>query len=339
MKCKTRFGWGPLLKTLYLHIGDGKTGTSFLQSLFAMHRKALEDQGVLFPVVGTDHLQAEKGRVTGGNRAVVDDDDWTRHFADTGSENILISAEHLIKKVVASPEEELGKWEAWGRDLGAERIAVLLFIRDPVDHAASVFQQAFKTGKIQAASLSQFFLDYNRPRNHLDAIRNLMANGSFEVSVFNYSRCKSDLGSVAASWLGVDPETFKEAPASVVNRGLTFAELRLVGSLARIEPTSGLSLGNAFSNSLPDLKPFRVLPSEDVQKQMLEKLAPAMAEIEKIVGSENALRPITRAPDTNLSRSLGWRQWRVVLDYASGNKKRLRNVWKAMRTKDVVDLS
>ena len=327
------------MKTLYLHIGDAKTGTSFLQSLFAMHRKALEDQGVLFPVAGTDHLEAEKGRVTGGNRAVVDDDDWTRHFADTDAENILISAESLIKKFILSPEEELSKWEGWRRDLGADRVAVLLFLRDPIDHAASQFQQAFKTGTIRAGSLSEYFLEYERPGSLLEVLQRLKAEACFEVSVFNYSRCNSELSSIAANWLGIDPGTFNKGPASVVNRGLTFAELRLVGKLARIDTMSGLSLANAFSNTLPDLKPFLAVPSEEVQHRMLEKLAPAMAEIEKIVGRENATRPITRAPDANRQKSLGWRQWRVVLKFALGNRRLFRNVWKAIRARDESDLS
>ena len=54
------------MKTVYLHCGAAKTGTSFLQTLFAKHSEDLISEGILYPfnkfVSG-----AEKGNITSGN--------------------------------------------------------------------------------------------------------------------------------------------------------------------------------------------------------------------------------------------------------------------------------
>ena len=39
-------------KTLYLHIGMGKTGTTALQVFFSGNRKAMEKQGIAYPSLG-----------------------------------------------------------------------------------------------------------------------------------------------------------------------------------------------------------------------------------------------------------------------------------------------
>lgn len=327
------------MDTLYLHIGDGKTGTSYLQSLLALHRGSLNENGILYPVAGRDHLQAELGRVTGGNRAVVDEENWTRHFAGGGAENILISAEHLIYGAISDFEGTMNKWADWRRELGAKRLAILLFIRNPVDHAASLFQQGYKTGLIRQESLSDYFLNYDRTFRLAKMLGQLDSRNDFDVSVFNYSRRKNELREIICAWLGIAPSTLDREPASIVNRGLTYAELRLVGAVARRDSSKGLHLANAFSNALPDLKPFRAVPPPEVQERMLASLEPAMQEIETLVGAENALEPVVRELDPNREPRLGFRQWMVVLKYVRKRHASRRGILDAMRSQHDFDFN
>lgn len=51
---------------LYLHCGYHKTGSSFLQTLFARNRKLLEDHGFFFPEGNKDEDML-KGNISAGN--------------------------------------------------------------------------------------------------------------------------------------------------------------------------------------------------------------------------------------------------------------------------------
>jgi hypothetical protein len=52
---------------LYLHVGAGKTGTSFLQSQCALQHRLLADHGLWYPVTERLLRRVRKGKVTSGN--------------------------------------------------------------------------------------------------------------------------------------------------------------------------------------------------------------------------------------------------------------------------------
>ncbi len=53
-------------KTVYLHVGHAKTGTSALQTFFARHTEELSQAGIYYPPL-VDLTDAIKGKATGGN--------------------------------------------------------------------------------------------------------------------------------------------------------------------------------------------------------------------------------------------------------------------------------
>lgn len=54
-------------KTLYLHIGQPKTGTSALQAFLSMNRELLREKGVYYPVLDGDFVVREKKGAMSGN--------------------------------------------------------------------------------------------------------------------------------------------------------------------------------------------------------------------------------------------------------------------------------
>ncbi len=54
-------------KTLYLHIGQPKTGTSALQAFLSMNRELLREKGVYYPVLDGDYAVREKRGTMSGN--------------------------------------------------------------------------------------------------------------------------------------------------------------------------------------------------------------------------------------------------------------------------------
>lgn len=91
-------------KTLYLHIGFGKTGTSSLQSFFARNQERLSGLGVYYPSTGRDGLDAHHYIATaarpGGGTGYDTDRSWEDYVALLREEiagrpepNVLISSE------------------------------------------------------------------------------------------------------------------------------------------------------------------------------------------------------------------------------------------------------
>ena len=54
------------MKKLIVHVGHGKTGSSFLQSIFALNSDRMAQLGILYP----EHISnamARRGHITSGN--------------------------------------------------------------------------------------------------------------------------------------------------------------------------------------------------------------------------------------------------------------------------------
>ena len=273
---------------------------------------------------------ALQGRVTSGNGTILQDADWAKKLATTTDKSVLISFEGLLNRVVRTPEETLPSWESWRRDLGCDQISILLFIRDPIEHAASQFQQAAKTAHVTQDSLSQYFFEYERPIEVARALHRLNQIETISTLVRNYSRCKKELPGVAEHWLGLESGALStdDIPKSV-NRSLTFAELRVVLALSRYSRELSLELANRFSNTLPNKKSFRAVPPLDVQERVLEKLEPSLVEIDELVGKNDQLKRTMLEP-TNGQLGLDAEQWKVLRQFAFTDLKTFKRVAKSL---------
>ncbi len=94
-------------KTLYLHIGMGKTGTTALQLFFADNRHALQQQGILYPKLGEvssahHKLSPHVPRFLENTWSFMSAAEWAPQVANTDCRSILLSSE-LISRT--SPEQ------------------------------------------------------------------------------------------------------------------------------------------------------------------------------------------------------------------------------------------
>ena len=321
------------LKTFYLHIGHDKTGSSFLQSILARNCEQLENSGIHYPVEEGAQIVASRGHVTSGNRRIVETPEWTKLVRETSDGAPLISYEGLFNQAGREPDKTLPIWETWRQELGCDRISILLFIRDPIDHAASLFQQASKTSNMKARSLSQYFMQYKRPTQLLTFMKKTSEIPTIDVTVRNYSRCKRDVVAITENWLGLDPKTLSTdgIPRSV-NRSLTFAELRTVLALSRYSKIQSLELANRFSNTLPERKPFRAVPPIATQDAMLTKFQPVFEELKEYIAEEDQYQ-LEKFTPTKGSKKLDDEQLQVVNDFVAGSKSKRVNLWRAAATR------
>ena len=264
-------------RTLYLHVGHGKTGSSWLQSLFAINAEALQQIGIKYP---TEHVNdndnAIQGKTTSGNAygwardPFILDEKLTRLGSDT-PDSVLLSSEWLFDEIIgwsnADPDNSYPmRLDEVVRKHGFEDISVLLFIRNPISHASSLWQQVVK----RHGETRQFadFLKVLKPfpprvALFLDILEQVTCA---QVFVRNYSLVGSDLVSTTSDWLGIDKGLLELPPVKIVNRSLTLGELELQRHLNIELGPSGELWSNPVCEELPNLKAdiFPISPKDQM---------------------------------------------------------------------------
>jgi len=138
-------------KTLYLHIGTNKTGTTTIQRFMSRNRQNLKAQGVLYP---------RKGATSGGNHSVLARNlqHWSQgsvsHPADW--ENFLKAAQRSkADRVIASGEVfwpfkgGTTYFDRFQQDLHAHfgQIYIVCYLRRQDEYLRSCYVQAVKSGR------------------------------------------------------------------------------------------------------------------------------------------------------------------------------------------------
>lgn len=144
---------------LYLHIGHNKTGSSFLQTIFAQNRDLLKSNGYFFPIDKKFEKKMLEGIITPGNgfdlnKGMLENDikkvkrllkEYIRSAKQEMCNKILISNERLF--VTFSHENNLKTFINICDDLAIKNIYTLTFLREPVAHLISMYKHRSKTGK------------------------------------------------------------------------------------------------------------------------------------------------------------------------------------------------
>ena len=159
---------------LLLHIGHGKTGSSYLQSWLATNTNSLALQsGLLYPTKSSDNFfledRASQGRFSMGNghvlQALLDSSirprRWRRKLLDKERvsrrqlNGLVFSFEGWAKQLDQLLPPLLPVADRWG----VKRIELLLMVRDPLEHACSVYSQMVKRHGY-TADFEQWLFDY-----------------------------------------------------------------------------------------------------------------------------------------------------------------------------------
>lgn len=252
-------------KTIFFHIGHGKTGSSALQSCLAKHHERLKSYGYLYPY-HPNFRRATQGFVSSGNINPNKDPDWFNNqvvpLVHESSEYhaFIYSAEALFSCLPPLFQQYRQLPSDW-------KIKVLLAVRNPVEMMASHHQQAVKRGGY-SGSLKQFMQNYRfkvRALHHAAKILHKFEQKGIEYSVVNYSRIRMGITSYFLDEMGlahiVDASVERE---KLVNRSLSAQELSLVSSVNTIfGPKVGCKLSDALVDELPSAKPDNLYIEHD----------------------------------------------------------------------------
>ena len=212
-------------REILLHVGHGKTGSSFIQSSLALSGAALAEAGIAYPINAKSEQAARAGHISSGNVGNVEGliTGTIRQGFKTGHERVLISSEFLFQSLLTKCiSREFADLRA---QFPAALVRVLLYVRDPLDHAVSVYQQRIKRGAFTgtfADSLDRYMIPL-RVGQFVEEVN----SAGVDITVLNYSRHTKALLGTFESWLGIPLNTLEKPPFETVNRSMTLAELEL----------------------------------------------------------------------------------------------------------------
>jgi hypothetical protein len=261
-------------KTLYFHVGHGKTGSSYLQSCFALSIDGLASCGISYPIAGTSLERGSAGHVSEGNLPPVTRD--TGHtleqlaalleMADPAcTRGILISNEALFYSMLR--QDFLATVKAAYPQFD---IKVLLFIRDPLDHAVSAFQQQLKGGL--GDDITVLLRNIALPQQ-VARFLGACEKAGLDVTVFNYNKHKKDLHGVTEGWLGLPAGTLTLPPRAKVNRSLSRSEMMVQRAFIKhIGRHARVFVADALSNALPEIEAEKPHIPEPALSEFLDRM-------------------------------------------------------------------
>lgn len=236
-------------RSLRVHVGHGKTGSSYLQSALAASRGVLTQAGIDYPIAEDRAELARKGAITSGNLRYVPGA-LAGLLQGAAADHVLISSESLFPALARQLASFCAEAEAAMPGVALE---VLLYIRDPLDHAVSSYHQEVKRGGY-TGSLSDVLADYMMPAKVGQFLRQVRDSGAV-VTVRNYSRHSKALLPTLEEWIGLPPGALVPPPLEQINRSLTLAEIALQKAFnAHFGKAARRFVSDPLCAGLPDLQ-------------------------------------------------------------------------------------
>ncbi|MEP5169542.1 MAG: hypothetical protein ABJQ23_11655 [Shimia thalassica] len=294
------------MRRLWIHIGHDKTGSSYLQALFARNLDVLASQGIGYPIrTGLKDL-ATRGITTSGTEH--DDGLEARIEALPENQDVLLSYEGFFNSLAEQFDTEMERWRSWCTRFGFDEIHVLLFIRNPIGHATSSYMQIVRAhGGVNP--LDAYVRKYNRPLITMRVLKRLQSQKEIaSITVRNYSRVRNAVADEVLAWLPVEADVaFHESKDEVINRGLTDAEMIVTRWVNGWSPAFGRKLAIQAQRSYPDLQASRIWPSFDAQQNMLRRNKDAMGVVNQMAGPLGSYEIDTQPPhEEKTSRAKVW---------------------------------
>lgn len=272
------------MKKVILHIGHGKTGSSYLQSSLALSRDFLYKVGYDYP----NHpslLNAKNGNITSGNISI--DKYWDQYIlkkvAQSKCENIIFSSEHLFGQAVNS-------WIQFSQLNKFVDLKLILFIRDPLEHLASLYTQVVKR-KGYYDSIDKFSEIYKVPSKILQVIKQAKVE-NIEIEIINYSNVKNNVIESLAKSISPNLENQLLKPKNkTVNRSLTSSELFLQIEFNKlVGKEASKYISDALCDNLPHIKSDKPQLRKDTYNRVVKRIQNDVLQINKLVDREAKLK-------------------------------------------------
>lgn len=263
------------MKHLIIHIGHGKTGTSYIQSMLALNTQKLENLKIHYPY-DRSFPGAQKGMITSGNQQLL----TTENIKFGRHEHILISGENLFHFLLG-----IGNFDKKVMAY-CDKVSVILYTRNVLDMLCSAWGQAVKRGG-ETSSLNEFLISSPDP-HHAKVLQwiKLSERHGFKLYLKNYSNHTNDVFGNFFSTLkeiqGIDGENANEfvtPDRKQVNRSMTRAEYALIQSANKLSRQFGQALSDHLVNQLPEISSETPRISSEVKTVVNDRYEAIISEI------------------------------------------------------------
>ena len=275
---------------LHLHVGHGKTGSSYLQSWLAANATVLLNQHQLLyqqvcPLTRARDRRAEQSKFSMGNGFVLNpvletgvswrrQQRWWRRLCQQHS----MQPQHMSSLVFSH--------EPWARKLPSQwpqlmqLVALMevqavdcwLLVRDPFEHALSVYGQMVKRHGF-SGSVEDWLGIYDFPdvlMRFLDAVET--SSHAVCLRVDHYGSRRQELLQCLKQWLVLPADgDWTAIREDRVNRSLTAEELTLMRWLNARDPGLALRTGEHLIQRLPQLRGVVQPPPAPVIERFVQR--------------------------------------------------------------------
>lgn len=250
---------------LIIHIGHGKTGTSFIQSVLSLNIENLRNNGVIYP----DHpsfMSARNGNISSGNGDLI----MNRLFEIDSNISTLLSNESLFHYLAV--DNNLARL-VLSRDCNLE---IICYTRNVVEMICSTWGQMIKRGGY-TKSIEEYITENRDP--HYPRILwwlNAAENFEFKIKIRNYSNHKSNIDEIFLYDVfdGTSVNFLINKPKNVViNRSLTLAEYEIQRVCNEFSSKSSSFISDVLVNSLPLIKAEKPFISMDTYDFLVDRMS------------------------------------------------------------------
>lgn len=218
-----------MTRTLYLHLGPAKTGTSAVQYILSRHDGSI----VLYPRVGLwpdgSHHNLVLNFFGDYNRPDVTREDPRELLAQIGGEARASDRNLVISSEILAGRRNLGEFvDALQTAIGEVcRIVLVVVAREHRERAASLYNQRVKDAVIgETREPDAFLIDHPERFCYNNLLRRLQKSG-FELAVLNYCPA-ADFVTRCLAVFGFPPDRIPPVPT----RNVSLGRLALVAALA-----------------------------------------------------------------------------------------------------------
>jgi len=260
---------------LYLHIGHGKTGTSAIQSAFAIAQEDLLKNGIDYPIQNIDREKASQFAITSGNwnhnpKETLAQELIRRSRERNNNNSILLSSESLFWRLDCLFEHDV-------QELKDLNLHVLLAVREIEEMLSSEYQQRVKRHgekrPFEQFLRSRHFISSHHKR--ASEIITLLKQNEIKTTIINYSKHKNNIIELMFETLHAEEAYPRDTVNGVVvNRSLSHKELAIITLINALFHTKfpwiSTRLSDALVKELPTVQSQKCRLSEDSKLKLYE---------------------------------------------------------------------
>ena len=296
---------------IYLHIGHGKTGTSAIQSAFAIAQKDLLTQGIEYPIHNTDREKASQFAITSGNwnhnpKESLAQELIRRSRERNNNNSILLSSESLFWQLDSLFEDGM-------QELKDLNLHVLLAVREIEEMLSSEYQQRVKRHgekrPFEQFLRSRHFISSHHKR--ASEIITLLKQNKIKTTIINYSKHKNNIIELIFETLNAEKAYPRDSVHGVVvNRSLSHKELAIITLINALFHTKfpwiSTRLSDALVKELPTVQSQKCRLSEDSKLKLYEVNNDYIKTINDSLGTDEHLldQSTISSDNTRIDRSV-----------------------------------